>query len=68
MSTWTAPLTRTITAVLSDWLEDPEMQKDIVIEDIAANIARILSPQPDPDDPRKWVITLPTADGTRPDS
>ena len=58
-----APVVRAIKGFLEPCLEE---EWDDVGE-IAFFIANQLSPQPDPDDPRRWRITLPSADGTDPD-
>ena len=63
-----APVTRAIAQVINDWLDDlfVDLDEDEV-ELIACSIANDLSAQPDPDDPCRWWITLPSADGTDPD-
>jgi hypothetical protein len=61
-----APVTRTILEVLVDCFEDGWSEEDA--DDIAFNIANALSPQPDPDDPCKWTITLASPDGPACDS
>jgi hypothetical protein len=63
-----APVTRAIAEIISDWMDDcaGDLDED-EIGYIACSIANELSAQPDPDDPRRWWITLPSADGTDPD-
>ena len=63
-----APVTRAVAAIIADWLDafELELEEDEVAL-IACNIANELSARPDPDDLRRWWITLPSADGTDPD-
>jgi hypothetical protein len=69
-----APVTRVIARVLDAWLYDLRdgdvwgELTDEEISDVACDIADSLNPRPDPDDPCKWWITLPSADGTLPQS
>jgi hypothetical protein len=51
-----APVSRTIAALLRSCLDDEWDDPD----EIAGFISHQLSPQPDPDDPRRWCITLPS--------
>lgn len=64
-----APVTRAIAQLISEWADDFDSWPlaDDVIDLIACSIANDLSAQPDPDNPRRWWITLPSADGTDPD-
>ena len=60
-----APVTRTISTLLYDCLVDGWGIEDV--DDIALFVASQLSTRPDPDNPRRWWITLPSADGSDPD-
>jgi hypothetical protein len=55
-----APVTRTISSAIYDCLIEGWDAQDV--DDIALVVVNALSPQPDPDDPCKWTITLPSAD------
>lgn len=58
-----APVSRRISNLLAACLDDDWDDPD----EIAGFIANQLSARPDPDDPRRWWITLPSADGSDPD-
>lgn len=60
-----APVTRTVSEVIADCLDDGWGLEDV--DDIALQVVNALSPQPDPGNPKRWWITLPSADGTDPD-
>jgi hypothetical protein len=57
------PVARRIADLLASCLEDEWDDPD----EIGGFIAHQLSARPDPDDPLKWWITLPSTDGTDPD-
>jgi hypothetical protein len=55
-----APVSRTIALLLRSCLEEELDDPD----EIGGFIAQQLSPRADPNDPRRWWITLPSADGS----
>ena len=57
------PVSRRIASLLSACLEEEWDDPD----EIGGFVAQQLSPRADPDDPRRWWITLPSADGSDPD-
>jgi hypothetical protein len=61
-----APVTTVVSEIIADCLLDGWGIDDV--NDIALQVVNAISPQADPKDPCKWTITLPSADGTLPDS
>jgi hypothetical protein len=57
-----APVARAVSDLVKSCLEEEWDDPD----EIGNYVANQLSARPDPDEPRRWWITLPSADGTTP--